>query len=1494
MKSQLIIKSYLLGILLFVAGISKATNYYVDPSSTASTANGALATPWKTLSQVQSNMNLFQPGDFIYFKKGQSFSGTLNVTKSGNATSPITFSSYGTGTTKPSFIGNGTTVISELFTINSCQYLVFDNLAITDPTMVSDTARLQSAHIQIAFSLDNSHHNMFSNLDISYIGVGINCIGNFNTMQGCYVTNLRMIRNTPTSVNSDDDYGGNPIVLAGSDNVVTKNMFNECWARSYDYYFDGGAVEIFDLGGGVNRNLISYNTAIHCNGFMEFGSNVSGGGSAADNLCIYNKIVNCGGMYINNGAPYTINPINLQFYNNIWVQTDAFFAPVADVEIFHIRNTVTTAGLIVSKNNIFYLRQGVDVCRNGQWNSGQLVHENNVYNLGSGSSLNFNILTPEINTAPGTAIWNNTTNADPALWDYSLIPNSPATDLGQNLGIAKDFMGNPVPAIPNAGILETASAASPLAASSTAGTISCNSGTTTVTVSATGGTAPYTGTGTFTVIAGTYTYTVTDAASGSTTTSITVAQPAAISATLSAGTIATYGGTTTLTVTATGGTGAYTYKLNSGSYQSSNTFSNVAAGTYSVTVKDANGCTSVQTITITQPAAPAQLIASSTSGTISCNGGTATVTVSATGGVTPYTGTGTFSVNAGTYNYTVTDANGAAATTSITVNQPTAIVVTLSSGTIALFGGTTTLTASATGGTGAYTYKLNSGSYQSSNTFSNVAAGTHSVTVKDANGCTKVQTITITQPAQLVASSTSGTISCNGGTTTVTVSATGGIAPYTGTGDFTVSAGTYNYTVTDANGATATTSISISQPTALAVTLSSGTIAVFGGTTTLTASVTGGTGAYTYKLNSGSYQSSNTFSNVAAGTYSVTVKDANGCTSVQTITITQPAAPEQLIASSTSGTISCNGGTTTVTVSATGGVAPYTGTGDFTVSAGTYNYTVTDANGTTATTSITVIQPSAISVTVSAGTIAVFGGTTSVAVNATGGTPAYTYKLNSGSYQSSNTFTGVAAGSYAVTVKDANGCTSVKNFTLTEPAAPAQLVAASAAGTISCNGGTATVTVSATGGVAPYTGTGDFIVSAGTYSYTVTDANGTTATTAVTVTQPTAITLTLSAGTIALFGGTTTLTASATGGTGAYNYKLNSGTYQSSNTFLNVAAGTHTVTVKDVNGCTSVQTITIIQPVQNTMVVTAVATPIICNASISTITVSASGGTAPYTGTGYYTGYAGTYTYTVTDANGASASTTLTITQPAAIEIAATAPAITRAGGTTTVTVNATGGSGVYTYSFNGSAFQALNTFANVAAGVYTVKVKDANGCIGSTSLTLVDPATGNFRITIVSKTNATCRGSRTGSIQVLALNGRAPYQYKLNNGRYTSSNLFKNLATGVYRVSAKDANGNVVSLVTFILDGRTVCTGSSPEGAKLNIIAYPNPTADRFSLAIQSVNDAEVLVEVMNLNGRKVFEGRGSVYKNYVFGDNFMAGTYFVRVTQGKDVKTTTVIKGK
>ncbi|MAR66476.1 MAG: hypothetical protein CL833_04400 [Crocinitomicaceae bacterium] len=259
----------------------------------------------------------------------------------------------------------------------------------------------------------------------------------------------------------------------------------------------------------------------------------------------------------------------------------------------------------------------------------------------------------------------------------------------------------------------------------------------------------------------------------------------------------------------------------------------------------------------------------------------------------------------------------------------------------------------------------------------------------------------------------------------------------------------------------------------------------------------------------GTSQTTDTFSGLAAGSYSVYIIDANGCSSeTSLISVTEPPLLE---ASSSAPDILCFGGTTTVSVSATGGTPPYTGTGSYTESAGTYTYTVTDANGCTASTSITLTEPPLLTASATGTDATCFGFCDGTAtVTAGGGTPGYSYSWNDPANQTSSTATGLCAGTYVVTVTDANGCSETASVVIDEPtllvadAGPNQVVYYGYA-PLSC----ATSNGSASGGTPPYTyswsdgqvgTTATFCPSVSTtYTLTVTDANGCVATDDVTI-----------------------------------------------------------------------------------------------------------------------------------------------------------------------------------------------------------------------------------------------------------------------------------------------------------------------------------------------------------------------------------------------------------
>jgi gliding motility-associated-like protein len=843
-----------------------------------------------------------------------------------------------------------------------------------------------------------------------------------------------------------------------------------------------------------------------------------------------------------------------------------------------------------------------------------------------------------------------------------------------------------------------------LAAASVISTpIACNGGSAVVTVSATGGTGAYTGTGTFTVSAGTYNYTVTDANGCASTTTIVVTEPAILAASSVLTTpIACNGGTAVVTVSATGGTGPYT---------GTGTFS-VVAGTYTYTVTDVNLCSSTTTIIVTQPTALTS--ASVITTPIACNGGSAVVTVSATGGTAPYSGTGTFSVVAGTYTYTVTDANLCSSTTTIIVTQPTALVAaSIITTPIACNGGTAVVTVSGSGGTAPY---IGTGTFS-------VVAGTYTYTVTDANLCSTTTTIVVTQPTALIAASVITTpIACFGGSAVVTVSGSGGTAPYIGTAPFSVVAGSYTYTVTDANLCSTTTTIVVTEPSLLTATSVITTpVACFGGTATITVSGSGGTVPYT---------GTGTFS-VVAGTYTYTVTDANLCSTTTTIIVTEPSL---LVASSViTMPVSCFGGSATITVSGSGGTAPYTGTGTFSVVAGTYTYTVIDANLCSSTTTIVVTQPTAlIAASVITTPIACFGGTATVTVSGSGGTAPY---IGAG------TFT-VVAGNYTYTLTDANLCSTTTTIIVTDPSL---LTATSVITTpVACFGGTATITVSAAGGTAPYTGTGTFNVVAGTYTYTVTDVNLCSTTTTIIVTQPTSlITASVITTPISCFGGTATVTVSATGGTAPY---IGTGTFS-------VVAGTYTYTVTDANLCTSTTTLVVSQPLLLTINAT-ITSPILCSGGSAVVGISGNGGTAPYIGTGLVSVIAGVYSYTITDANGCSASTSINVIQPTVLSVAILGQDVVCFGANNgQASTNVIGGTANYSYLWSNSSIN--NNIIGLSPGSYSVIVTDANGCVAYDTVLINEPPQLLASSTLVSP--ILCNGG-TAAVNVTATGGVGPY----------------------------------------------------------------------------------------------------------------------------------------
>jgi hypothetical protein len=340
--------------------------------------------------------------------------------------------------------------------------------------------------------------------------------------------------------------------------------------------------------------------------------------------------------------------------------------------------------------------------------------------------------------------------------------------------------------------------------------------------------------------------------------------------------------------------------------------------------------------------------------------------------------------------------------------------------------------------------------------------------------------------------------------------------------------------------------------------------------------------------------------------------------------------------------------------------------------AGTYSVTVTANGGCTATGSYTLTQPATTlsgSVSSKSNVLCQGGSSGSVTVSGSGSVPPYSYKLDDGDYQSNGTFGGLSPGNYVVTIMDANGCTNNVSFAITEPSTEVSGSVISQNEVLCFGSYSGSVNVAGNGGTSPYTysvnnnsfqSSGTFNgLPAGIHMITVKDANGCIYTVETEIIQPPEpLSATVSSQEPATCNGIATgsVTIEAAGGVEPYMFKRGNGNYQAASTFINLPAGAHNITVKDVNNCTFQLTATIEQPAILSASVTS-ESPWVCSGEVTSLSVTATGGTEPYeyelNGGGFSsepTFEAGTDTHNlrVRDANNCLASATIIIiTRPA-------------------------------------------------------------------------------------------------------------------------------------------------------------------------------------------------------------------------------------------------------
>jgi hypothetical protein len=635
-------------------------------------------------------------------------------------------------------------------------------------------------------------------------------------------------------------------------------------------------------------------------------------------------------------------------------------------------------------------------------------------------------------------------------------------------------------------------------------------------------------------------------------------------------------------------------------------------------------------------------------------------------------------VIAGNYQLTVSDQRGCTYILNAPINQPSAgLSIQLNPTQIACSGiPTGEIDLIVNGGTLGYSYLWNNGS--SSQDLFGLSPGGYNIIVTDGNGCTISGSALISQPSlPLTVSGVVGQALCYGGNTgSINVTAAGGTSPYNylwNGSQFSedldsIPAGTYVLEVYDDNGCYVQQTYAVQQSSSpLTLTSVQTPSGCYGGSNgQLNLSVTGGTVPYTYAWNTGS--TSQDLQNLAAGIYTVTVTDANGCTSILQDTVTQPSF-YGITAQVTP--VACFGQNTgAIDATVIGGTAPFTyswsnnqTTQDLSgILSGSYIVSVTDQQGCLASQTFSVSQPSSIlsTSTVLTNVSCTGSGTGGIDLTVTGGNAPYNYSWsNQATTQDLNN---VAQGTYTVIVTDAGGCQVTTSTVVTQPQAMSLIVSTS--NPLCPSTATGSIDLTVNGGTQPYgyawsgpntsATTQDIgFITAGIYFVTVTDANGCIATQSVSLQDPIGVSASYVSTPVQCYGGNNgSVNVTVSGGATPYTYQWNTGALTQD--IWNVPAGNDTLVVTDALGCTDTLITLTTQPIQP-ITISSVVQNVGCFGTLSaSINVTVDGGTPGYTyqwlsgptsqdlfGLG-----AGSYEINVTDFNGCTQAQNFTITAP--------------------------------------------------------------------------------------------------------------------------------------------------------------------------------------------------------------------------------------------------------
>jgi len=964
----------------------------------------------------------------------------------------------------------------------------------------------------------------------------------------------------------------------------------------------------------------------------------------------------------------------------------------------------------------------------------------------------------------------------------------------------------------------------------TATNASCNNTTNgSITTLVTGGLQPYsylweTG-GTTPVLssigAGWYALTVTDANTCTKTDSTQIYDAPIITLNLSPITC-TNANNAALELVITNGVSPYTILWSNGQ-SNVTTISNLPPATYSVTVTDANGCTSTQSIEIENPY---PLSVSLYPTPVTCNGGDdGFISISMNGGSWPEyeflwsndsTTWGISNLEAGIYSLTVTDAFGCQITAQTTVLEPQPLVANaVVNGIPCNTTNTGSVQLTVNGGTIPYFYLWSNGANTQNN--NNLSAGLYTVSIYDNNGCLKEETYEITD-LSIQAEGIIQNVSCNStnnGAINLVIS--GATAPITflwSNGATTqnisnLSIGNYSVIITDANNCTEEFDFQIEQQSIEISAFVTEPLCNDASNGAITINVSGGNGVYNFLWNNGA--TSQNLTNISAGIYTITINDTEGCEVFQQIEVTEPA---QISALADVHNISCDGNTLGfINLTVSGGTPDYSflwsnGAISQNISnlqSGTYSLTITDSHSCEASFSYEIIDQT-FTVESNTGNESCNNAQNGyIELNIIGGIEPFEFLWNTG--ETTKNIYNLQASIYSVTITDALGCS--QNFEFTIQAIEPQVNAIIQ--NITCFGANdGKIEISVTGGEEPYNylwnnGLTTPIIEnlpAGQYSLVVTDNAGCIVEVQYIITEPSALEVLFTTNPALCeplaSGNVTTI---INGGTEPYNFLWSNGDVTQN--LQNVVSGEYTLEIIDANDCELNSSV--IVP-QSELIIEVIPQNLQCFEDNSgRLQIEVISGTPEYNvlwSNGNTTLVnenlaAGNYSVTVSDAANCNFEGEFNITQPDLLSIVNISETniLCFAQNNGSIEFFANGGTPPYLYSINNQEFQTQNTFLNLTAGNYVLKITDNHACTDSAEIDLLQPNEITYDLNI---TQPKCYGVDNGSVEIIASGGGGNFQYQLNKENFQNSNIFNNLGEGDYLVNILDQNNCYQQLPSF------------------------------------------------------------------------------------------------